>query len=370
MTQVRDNLDIRKFTAIALIAVLLPVAAMNLQVNAQSQTAEEDPYTPVVGAMEIHREVVDGSMHITKIFSSDDVKNKYGVKKMVKEDVIPLDDNYSGPSNEIETVANVKMEVIHENEKVKLDKHQKTKNNGIPMYTHEQWSLVKDKDKTDDTNSNSENRISSNSRLSIVEPQTHVQNWAHKQVGSTYVKYDPINVIWADTQNASTDVLNTAVGRMNGNGWGQTSVCLISSDLYILIGSTWTKQTAHEYKYIVGWCDQYHVRMWRLSADSAIGAAHKEHWHGFDQFDIRHIGGWNVWEDNVTPGHVVDSWEGAETEVRNAFTGGGTSCWSIWSNNHSMGNSYTREYWNTARTQLHNSATSNSLASSINQILC
>ncbi len=171
-------------------------------------------------------------------------------------------------------------------------------------------------------------------------------------------------MIWDDTTNASTDVLTALQSRMNSNGWGGTSVCVFSSSLYVLIGTTWTAQTTNEYKYITGFCDQYHVRLWKLSADRVIGAAHKEHWHGFDVFDIEHIGGMGATENDVTP-YVVDSFELGETEAKNAFSG--SSCWSTSANSHNLNNAYTRKYWTNSGT-LHISASSNAYATQINQL--
>lgn len=238
------------------------------------------------------------------------------------------------------------------------------------MSTYLRWDVMEPIDQ-DSNNLNSNPILSFLQFIGIVQlaEATHVEKWAYRSTGNAYQQYDPIDIIIDDTANASTDVLNAAVGRMNGNGWSATT-CGGSSNLYVLINNVFTQQTTHEYKYIVGWCDQYHVRLWRITADRAIGAAHQEVWKGFDQFDIKHVmpsATW--WEDNFTPFHVVNSWENGESQVRSAFgPTGGTTCWSVSANSHSLSNSYTREHWNTDRTVNQYSATNGGYASQITRL--
>jgi len=342
-----------------------------MQANATQANPDEDPHTDVAGTMEVTTEVTDGTVHTTYIFTSDDLKKKYGSSILMREEHTHYVGDDVPTATEKREHKNVKMKIIHENEADKLDKYQKAKNDGIPMSTYLGWEVMEPIDQSSD--SADQNPILSFLKfigLVQIAEATHVQKWAYRSTGSAYQQYDPIDIIITDTASASTDVLNAAVGRMNGNGWSATT-CGGSSNLYVLINNVFTQQTTHEYKYIVGFCDQYHVRLWRITADLAIGAAHQEVWKGFDQFDIKHVMSTTWWEDNVTPFHVVNSWENGESQVRSAFgPTGGTTCWSVSANSHSMSNSYTREYWNTDRTTKLYSATNGSTASQINQISC
>lgn len=363
-----------KAMVLGLLAMVLSFATIApglnyIQANAQQTDPDkEDPHTDAAGTMQEDREVVDDrSMHITYVFTSEDLRKKYGYSQLLREEIVPLPENYQGPASEKKVAENVKMKLIHESEADKVDKYQKAKNDGIPMVAYRQWKVVVEEQTGANAQKNGLNSVL-NPILSLfgvaqtIQPDTHVEKWAWRQVGTAYEYYDPIDLIWDDTNNASSDVLNAALSRMNGNGWSQIT-CYPSSTLYVIVNGYFTAQNANEYKYTGGICDQYHVRLWRITADRAIGAAHQEV-VDTRTFDIRHIGGPNYWENDVQPYHIVISFENGETQARNTFSG----CWTTSSNSHAMSNTYTREYWNSARTTLLYSGYNNGYASQINQL--
>jgi hypothetical protein len=367
-----ERSSILKRLAITLAVSLLSVfsATTNFQASAQETASdEEDPHTDYTGTMEITTTVEDGHVQTTYIFTSDQLRSKFGTSTVLRVEEHHISEGESIPSSQKEVHANKKLKLVSEDDGVKIDKLQKAKNDGIPFNTYEQWLVVEPISQDTSANANSDPILLFLQFIGILQPAeaTHVQGWAH--LSTAYSPYDPINLIWADTENASTDVLNAAVQRMNGNGWSQLT-CYPSTTLYVVINGVYTGQHANEYMYTGGVCDQYHVRMWRINSNLAIGNGHQEV-VDTNYRDIRHIGGLNTWEDHKQPGHRVTSWENGETQARNAFgLTGGTTCWLVWGNSHAMANSYTREYWNDARTTLISSAFSNANASIMNQVLC
>lgn len=127
------------------------------------------------------------------------------------------------------------------------------------------------------------------------------------------------------------------------------------------------------HKYVTGVCYQYHVRIWKINDNLAIGAVHYEIVRT-DTFDINHIGGLNTWENDQTPGHVVTSFENGEDQVRSSFVGSSgeriPTCWTATANAHSLSNGYTREYWDSTRTTKMFTAQSGSTATTIDQKRC
>lgn len=361
-----------KVLATAFAAVLLPFTIMGTSANAQQASSdEEDPHTNAAGTMEQTTEVINGTVYTTYVFTSNDLKKKSGYSMMMREEQRQLQEgeNLVEGQKDKKVDKDAKIKFILEGEADKLDKYQKKKNNGIPMDAYLQWSVGEPIAPDADVSNAFWNPIVEMLRfIGILQTAeaTHVQQWAHRS--QAYSPYDPIDLILTDDENASTDVLTAAAQKMNGNGWSQLT-CYPSTTLYVLINGVYTGQNANEYKYTGGVCDQYHVRFWRINSDLAIGAAHKEV-VDTEYRDIRHIGGLNTWEDHIQPGHRVISFENGETEARNAFSPNSLTCWDVYANFHLMSNSYTREYWNDARTQLINAAVSGQYASELRQVQC
>lgn len=363
-----------KAMVLGLVAIVLSFATiapgLNYpQANAQQENAE-DPHTAVTGTMEITSETKDDHSHTTYVFTSNELKNKYGYSTMIRVDEHHLQEGESAPPDVRKVEENVRMKIVHESEVDKLDRYQRVKNNGIPMDSYLQWSIVEPVNQDIDTENSIVSPVLALLRfLGILQPAeaTHVEAWAHKS--AAYSPYDPINIIITDEENVSTDVLGDAGSKLNGNGWSSASGCLYASDLYVLIGGTYKKQTIHHFKYPPFDCDGDHIRLWRINADLAIGAAHSEVKHA-EWGDIRHIGGLNTWEDNVFFGHRVTSFESGETSVKNTFDLSSLTCWDTLPNNHLMSNAYTREYWNNARTVFYGSAISGQYATEIQQVQC
>lgn len=235
-------------------------AGLNLaKANTVEETAE-DPHTIVTGTMEITSEVKDGHAKMTYIFTSEQLQSKFGATTVLRVEEHHVAEGESLDSFQQEVHENTQLKLISENDGAKMDDYQRAKNNGIPIATYQQWLVVEPIGQDSASNANSDPILWFLQLIRIMQPAeaTHVQGWAHK--GTAYSPYDPIDLIWADTENASTDVLNAAVQRMNGNGWSQVT-CAPSSTLYVVINGVYTAQHANEYKYIGGVCDQYHVRM-------------------------------------------------------------------------------------------------------------
>jgi len=349
MTKINNKSDIKKLLAISLAVLILPVTGFSLQANAQrADSGEEDPHTTATGNLEIKTRVIDGFLYVKQTYTSNDLHQKYGFDQISREQIIPLPENYSGPTDETQVKTDVQLKLIHESETAKLQNYQKLKNNGLPMNGYEKWDVV-----VPDSTATTTQPVS-------LELVTHVPKWTSKS-SSALVLGDPIDLKFDRVGITPVVMIDQVKSLMNSNGWTSSPPCG-ASDQYVLFGTTWKKQNAHEAKAISG-CDQYHVRLWAISNDLVIGAAHKEY-ASLLTYRIHHIpqGMTDYWETGQTPGHVVDDFELGETQVRNTFVG--KTCWSATSNNHLMSNSYTREYWQ-GTIQLLETATSTSYASSI-----
>lgn len=354
------NTNISKLFGIFAILAIISMGIVT-QVNAQTpNTTVESPYSKAVGTMETTTNVVDGFLYVKYTYTSDDIHRKYGFQTITKDEIVPIDESYTGPQNDSKVEANVEIEMIHENESNKLEQFQREHGNS-PIFIHEKWKAV-----IPTTDSTAKNPILFNADYdgqSVITLLTHVPNWSGKDQ-SVYLKYDPIDVIWTDNTSSSSPLIDSVKSTMISNGWSSSTCTGGSSTLYINIaGRGWVGQDADRYKSTGGICDQYHVRMWYLNADQVVGAAHQEDTHGIEIMKINHIGGANVWEQPVVPFHVVHSFENGETQVKNAFT----TCWSSSSNSHWMNNYYTREYYNYALGLFHVSANNNGYATQINK---
>ncbi|MGH9878554.1 MAG: hypothetical protein ACRD5H_13025, partial [Nitrososphaerales archaeon] len=306
-----------------------------------------------------------GSRIGSYLFTSDDLKKKSGYSMMMREEQRQLQEGENlVEGQEVKKVdKDAKMKFILESEADKLDKYQQKKNNGIPIDAYLQWSVGEPISPDTDVSNAFWNPIVQILRfIGILQTAeaTHVQKWAHKT--NAYSPYDPIDVIWSDPVGTGSSVITTDMhNRMINKSWSTTTWCAFSNTLYVLINGVYTAQFQHKYKTFAGLCDQYHVRIWKINNNLAIGAAHKEKVDARD-YDIRHIGGLNTWENNEPTFHVVLGFELGESEVRSAFAGTSgeriPTCWTATANAHSMSNSYTREYWDTSRTTLLYSASS------------
>lgn len=109
-----------------------------------------------------------------------------------------------------------------------------------------------------------------------------------------YVKKDPINVAWEDSQESHVS------GQLEDEGW--TWAC--GSTQYVYDG-TWKSQDASKEDpdgYCLDPISRIHLRLWQLSNGDVIGGAHKEKYVGL-----------------INGGHEVLSFEDGENRVDDDF---------------------------------------------------
>ena len=112
MSRINSSSNVWKLLAIALSVALLSISTANLQANAQQAGSDkEDPHTDAAGTMEEDREVIDArSMRVTYVFTSEDLRSKYGYSQLLREEIVLLPENYTGPASEKKVAENVKNE--------------------------------------------------------------------------------------------------------------------------------------------------------------------------------------------------------------------------------------------------------------------
>lgn len=130
--------------------------------------------------------------------------------------------------------------------------------------------------------------------------------------GQMWSPSDPINIIWNDSGGVPENIAQTARNNLVLNGWTESTTCPGATQYINYLGA-WIPQ---EYQiYDVGDCDHTHLRIWDLTSDRAIGAAHEEFWRP-DTYAIKHTSstGPSGWETSFE-GHVVSNFESVETQV-------------------------------------------------------
>lgn len=326
------------FTAIVL-SMIVPVTGFNM--TYADVTKIDKPTTEFVGTLKTESRQIGDFLYIKETYSSDELQH-HNVDHIYREEIVPIPEDVNEQTIREFTskpviVENKKFDLIHEDEVAKIQKFQNEKNKGMPLSAYQQWKIVGIEDKS------SVKKVVYDPKITFT---THLENWASKKDGSAYLDYDPINLIWTDTISGGNNLITKVNDRIVSQGWNDS--CVYSSDLWINISGTWTKQTKHFIDNTGGTCNQYHVRAWAINNDLVIGSAHKEvlgYKAPWEQVDIQHIStsGPNYWEYNIgTAGgyyHILTGFDTSEDEAAGEFSG---SCWSVSKDSHWMNNVYTR----------------------------
>ena len=331
-----------KTTTIAIlvaITVLVPITASSVFANPPEDIPViETPYTRSNGVLQTTMKDVDGFILVTKTFTSNELKARYGIEMLTKQNIIPNIDHV--PIEESTKIQeNVEFDVLIEKEGKpdRLTEHQLAKNNGKPMYTHEEWDIVPEIKKT----------------RQVAFYNTAFGGWTcNVSSCTTSIKIDPVNLIFQET--SSTGITVIVKDHLVTAGWSTSKGLCGGGDQKLKINGVWTQQDYQIFKtdFI---CDRWHMRLWEVNSDQAVGAAHYEDTHIGTSFDIIHTGNGQSTEIDVVPTHVVHNWEGAEDKVADEFGTG----YTINYDNTNLHNDYTREYKFHTSQVSHVSATSN-----------
>ncbi len=277
-------------------------------------------------------------LYVRHTYTSDELGH-LGIDRVFREEVHPIPAAASGEEisqfvNTSTTSENYTMSLVHGDDVSTFDK-MRINGTEISAQSFQQWNIVK-----------AEKTVSTQINNVDYWPVSH-EDWASKKSGHAYQSYDPINLIWSDTVSGSETLMSKVSSKMQRAGWDD--ICL-STDLYVNIGGTWTKQDKH---YIDQFgplpCFQYHIRAWEIDGNSMIGSAHKEDAGiklPFERIDLRHTyrSGPSHTERDISTMlggyHSLTGFDVAEDEAAGEFAGG---CWSVAKDSHYLGNQYTRE---------------------------
>jgi len=332
-----------------IVAMILPFSGMNFAVAEEVKTTLVEKIaepTEFVGTLTSDSKQIGSFLYVKHTYTSDEL-NLHNVDHVYREEIIPIDKQMTQQGlAEITSAPKVteshKMSLVHEDEVSKIDKIQRG-GDTISSETYQQWKIVGIQN--DDTTSTKQ-IVFNQPSIKLI---THIEDWASKKNGSVYVSHDPINLIWTDTKSTGGDLLSKIDSRISSQGWNDWCA---SSDLYINISGTWTKQDEH-FRDRIGFipCNQFHVRAWEINSDLVVGSAHKEttktvFW--YNVVDIEHLSatGPSVWELDILPWggayHSLNGFDSAEDEAAGEFSG---TCWSTSKDSHYMNNIYTRQYY-------------------------
>ena len=304
------------------ITILVPITASSVFANTSDNVSViESPYTKSNGVIQTAVKDVDGFIFVTKTFTSDELKTKYGIEKLTKQTIIPNLENVQIEES-ITTENNVELDVLveKEGESDRLTEYQLAKNNGIPMYLHEEWEIIPE----------------TKNIQQVAFYNTAFGGWTcNASTCTSSVKTDPVNLIFEeDNSSGITDIVKD---HLVNEGWSTSGGICGGANQKLKINGVWTQQDYQIFKtdFI---CDRWHMRLWEVNSDQAVGAAHYEDTHSLTSFDIVHTGNGQSTEVGVILGHVVHDWEGAEDKVADEFGTG----YTVNYDNTNLHNDYTR----------------------------
>ena len=139
--------------------------------------------------------------------------------------------------------------------------------------------------------------------------------WTYKISGVNFIRDDPINLVWDNTNKAMVKSEILEEDDWTDNVWEEDRWVYDPGYGYWMLDDPVADST-------YGWSGRYHARLWQMSDGAVVSNAH---------------------HDDPFP-HHADEYEPAESLVASFFNQPGDTDWTVHGNNWWLNNRYTNDY--------------------------